>query len=866
MLFTDNINISPAIIDRIYDYMQLRDTTLNSSEDNDKKREIVENHLNRWYEGCPLSENLLIPEFFSFGVFGGKKVFAIIEEQNDIMKKRYGKKFYIQDITDNQTEKSMYSRKYKIDSKVDTIVYDNSNEKNVKIDYIPSLDENSNSINDELSFEEDEVFAGKFREYKEQHSLSAQNEADNYSRFINSLFVEKDDPGCIGENEDTLDGICIHDQTFGLSGFCLKINNKIVPLYEKEDYKREKDTNSQIYINNILLPNEKIVNLDIFFIQSDYKRKFEEEQFVFFVNRVKELLGISESSNKFNAEVVNCSNSIKALLHLLETNANYYGSLSGFNIHIIYSAWAKDNKDIIENELSGIAKEIQENDFRVIIPCKVEYEVYGITELKNLAIANDRGWHPTITVGDRFDLMEKGEDYFAFAVRLDAKELLKILLEGDDEEEKLQKKRLKKGLFEDNVRDYQGDTKVNLGMRKTIQDDANSFIVLNNGITIIVNSVEWNQRQTQVKLDNPQIVNGCQTCNVIYRAFLEDKESIKDVSIVAKIIVINPDNQNFVDKKTEIVIANNSQNMVHDSTEASRQIHKEIEKWFESTNVFSDNTNKVFYERRSKSLVGRNIKSYQKIRLYDLVQSTVAVWFGEPNKYKIHEDKVIADFKARNISVFMDTNDTSRIIIYYAAAALFANFERLIMNKKVDIKYRRAKPQICFLLRNKIYKGFIDINESDDLPNKISHKLIDLIASDNNFVQEVNDCIQKFDRAKDSYINEGHSQFTVYNDDKFNRYLLDQITDPVESSVEVRGKVSSFCQIGTVKFVSKGDRNGLPYMFISRPDSSDIYAAQSASQTQFRSCKVGDEVVYKERQDKGKDGVQAVDVRLLNRN
>ena len=90
MLFTDNINISPAIIDRIYDYMQLRDTTLNSSEDNDKKREIVENHLNRWYEGCPLSENLLIPEFFSFGVFGGKKVFAIIEEQNDIMKKRYG--------------------------------------------------------------------------------------------------------------------------------------------------------------------------------------------------------------------------------------------------------------------------------------------------------------------------------------------------------------------------------------------------------------------------------------------------------------------------------------------------------------------------------------------------------------------------------------------------------------------------------------------------------------------------------------------------------------------------------------------------------------------------------------------------------
>lgn len=732
-----------------------------------------------------------------------------------------------------------------------------------KDDYIPSFEESDERDNLKVSFEEDEVFAGKFREYKEQHSLTNQSESDSYIRFINTLFVEKDNPDSIGENEGTLDDICVHDNLFGLSGFCLKINNKIVPLYENEDYKEKKDTNSQDYINNILLPNEKIVNLDVFIIQSDYKRNFQKDQYDIFKERVKFLLNMGDPYFKCNSEVTNCSNSIKALLHLLENNANYYGSLSSFSVHIIYSAWAKEGKAEIEDELKELTNEIQNNDFRVIVPCKADYEIYGITELKNLAVANDKGWHPVITVGDRFDLMEKGEDYFAFAVKLDATELLKILLEGDTEEEKFQKKKLKKGLFEDNVRDYQGDTKVNVGIRKTIDNDANSFIVLNNGITIIVNSVEWNQRQTQVKLDNPQIVNGCQTCNVIYRAYINDNESINDVSIVAKIIVINPSNLDFADKKSEIVIANNSQNMVHDSTEASRQIHKEIEKWFESAVIFKNELNKVFYERRSKSLVGKNIKSYQKIRLYDLVQSTVAVWFGEPNKYKIHEDKVIADFKNRNIAVFMDTNDTTRIIIYYAAAALFANFERLIMEKVVDLKYRRAKPQICYLLRNKIHKGFIDINESNDLPIKVSKKIIELISNEKDFTNEIKDCIVKFDNAKTLYLSAGHSQFTVYNDDKFSRYLLNQIQGITETSV-TRGRVSEFCKIGTVKFVSKRDQNGLPYMFISRPNEKDIYAAQSTSETKFYQCKVGDEVVYKEREDnKSKDGVQAVDVRLI---
>lgn len=869
MKFIDNVNVSPSIVDKIFAYMQQRDASLSDTYLPDQKREVVEAHLNKWYEGSSLSKTNTLPECFGIGTFGGQKVFAIIEEQNSVAKQKNNKLFYIRELCLEVNSRHIYSRTFTLDNDVTQIESQRESEA-VKSDYKPSFTISDIRDEDDINFEEDSVFEGKFIEYGEQHSLTNQSVRTNYIRYINTLYIERDDPDSIGDNEDTLDDICINDDLFGITGFCIKINNKIVPLYNKGIFIDKKDTNSQEYISNILIDNEKIVNLDIFFIQSDYKKVFKKENFDIFSNKVKDLLGLERSQINHNPEVMACSNSIKALLHLLENNAKYFGSLSSFNVHIIYSAWSKDDKQEILNAMAQLSKEIEDHDFRLIESCKVDSEVSGIQELKNLAVANDRGWHPTIQVTESFPLMEKGEDYFAIAVILNAMELLEILLDGETKEEKYRKKKLKKGLFEDNVRDYQGDTKVNLGIRKTIDNDADSFIVLNNGITIIVNSVDWNSRRTQAKLNNPQIVNGCQTCNVIYRAFLDNPASIENVSIIAKIIIINPENKDFADKKTEIVIANNSQNMVHDSTEASRQIHKEIEKWFESTNVFTNEKNKIYYERRSKSLVGQQIKAYQKIRLYDLVQSTVSVWFGQPNLYKIHEDKVIADFKKRSIDVFMDRNDSKRILVFYAAAALFSNFDRLIMEKQIDISYRRAKPQICYLLRNKIHKGFIDINESNNTPLEVSEQIIKLISNEEKFITEVKDSIEKYNKAREIYIAKGNSQFTVFNDEKFCNYLLDQIQGPkISNSGTNRGNVSEFCQVGTVKFVSIRDTNGLPYMFISRPNGmSDIYAAQSTSeQLQFRLCKVGDEVVYKLREDKNsKDGVQAVEVRLLNRN
>ena len=74
-------------------------------------------------------------------------------------------------------------------------------------------------------------------------------------------------------------------------------------------------------------------------------------------------------------------------------------------------------------------------------------------------------------------------------------------------------------VFEDNVRDFQGDNNdVNGGIASTLNnDDSEIFSVLNNGVTIVASSIS--PTGDQFTINDYQIVNGCQTSNVLYQYF-----------------------------------------------------------------------------------------------------------------------------------------------------------------------------------------------------------------------------------------------------------------------------------------------------------------------------------------------------------
>lgn len=67
--------------------------------------------------------------------------------------------------------------------------------------------------------------------------------------------------------------------------------------------------------------------------------------------------------------------------------------------------------------------------------------------------------------------------------------------------------------FDDNVRDSQGYSTVNQEILSTLKEHPERFVLFNNGITIVCKKVEL--KNSEYELENPQIVNGCQTCNMI---------------------------------------------------------------------------------------------------------------------------------------------------------------------------------------------------------------------------------------------------------------------------------------------------------------------------------------------------------------
>lgn len=123
-------------------------------------------------------------------------------------------------------------------------------------------------------------------------------------------------------------------------------------------------------------------------------------------------------------------------------------------------------------------------------------------------------------------------------------------------------------LFEKNVRLFLGlDKEVNRGIIDTITSDRNNwFAFMNNGVSITADKVtEMRPIQSgtvRVKLENMQIINGCQTVNSLYRAKFDGATRDRfqgNSSVMVRIYEIEQRNTEFMEA---LIRATNSQNAI----------------------------------------------------------------------------------------------------------------------------------------------------------------------------------------------------------------------------------------------------------------------------------------------------------------
>ncbi len=339
----------------------------------------------------------------------------------------------------------------------------------------------------------------------------------------------------------------------------------------------------------------------------------------------------------------------------------------------------------------------------------------------------------------------------AYTFTCKAKEFLKVLQKED--------KSLRRSLFNDNVRDYIGGrSAINNEIEKTISENPEMFLLCNNGVTIVCTDFEQ-VRDKLVKIENPQIVNGCQTSNSIYN--FKDNPNIEKLQILIRLI--STDNYDVTNK---IVRGTNKQNQVLDEAfEATRPFHQEVlEPFFLS---FADGV-KIFYERRAKQYnYDPNILKTHIVNLRILTQVFIGMFLDAPHESHRHEAKLLEKYAndKEERKIFRDDHNPYP---YYICALTWYMFEKYFREEIISKKYTPYKAHLYLVYRYSL----------KEFPPKFNTKSIDSYCErmlnhlkEENFKNQISDVLNVFDTTQKKW-TESRSRFGIKDNKDFTELLI----------------------------------------------------------------------------------------------
>lgn len=655
--------------------------------------------------------------------------------------------------------------------------------------------------------------------YRKEHSGNDQRDGVVFERMLTQAIIENDSPNSISNDEALLDTICVDDYfDSGIDSICIRVNGHIVTSLD--------------FLKFIIEKDKGIRTAEIILIQSKCKDKFDLKEISTFILGVQNFLE-PVSSRKLNAKVQLWFNIKNEILE----NVQYWTDMNHIDVRLFYAAanatWTNSSEVLGSFEtLKKAAERFENGVYKIESPVFIDEK-----RLQKISVNENETYSAKLALQGTPLQLAGDDSVMGCAAIINATDLLGILIDETTGN-------LKRGLFEENVRDYQGNTNVNQSIRETIKNAPESFILRNNGITILANRLEY-PNLNSVRITNPQVVNGCQTCSVIYYAHKEGLDLSK-VQVFARIISTNE-----TETINSIVSANNNQNMVHDMiNEITKEYHKKLETYFREYDDVAESRH-VYYERRSKSLANENICAYQKCTFKTLIQSSVAVWFDAPYDAVDSEFRLLPKYKDQVFS------DNHMEICYYASASLFSVFDLLVYENRIDSTWRSARPFICYLVKKNISPNSVSLNDNA-ASEALARKILSLLKNPNEYLEEFERALNIFIKAKELFKQQNNKLMNDYlGSQKVMSYIngaVAQYANKPEEQEETA--VTTFS--GKIRRIGR-DRNGLSYMFISRGDDS-IFAHQNFSSNSFGKFQSGQTVIYEVGKDKF-DRVQALNVR-----
>lgn len=303
----------------------------------------------------------------------------------------------------------------------------------------------------------------------------------------------------------------------------------------------------------------------------------------------------------------------------------------------------------------------------------------------------------------------------AYMGYISAEELLNLATVGAHSEGNV---RMNQSVFFDNIRDFNPKSGINKSIADQLDSgDTSSFVFKNNGVTVVAKSI--NRKRDLFTIENYQIVNGCQTCNILFTC----RDKIENVNVPLRLIAST--DEEFV---SSIIIGTNKQNEVKEEQFwALRPFMKNLEEYCKQQPA----DGMVFLERRENQYREQSVERTRIVKTSDLLKCVVAMFLYYPNRAARDWRGIRADFENE---IFQEDHDVEP---YHLACLGNYKFNFIVRNKRVNQSWKIYKFYSLYALGLKACKGrkLFDISKKE--LKQACREVSAVISDENAFVNHV---------------------------------------------------------------------------------------------------------------------------------
>jgi hypothetical protein len=476
----------------------------------------------------------------------------------------------------------------------------------------------------------------------------------------------------------------------GIDGFYTFINNELVE--ENPDFTRPKDE----------------INIRVVIIQAKYSQKYDADVVHKIIVAAPDIFNIDtippHMDHLYNPKIR------ELILRFKRVYKQIGIKLKTLNIEFYYCNLGMDAPSNWKSKTDQLKNAIHD-----LLPrAKCNAHLWGASELLDLARRSPLKEFK-IRIGDTPFSLDNETGFIALVNLYD---YYRFITDDDTGH-------LRQSIFEANVRDYQGENKVNKDIQNTLEGgDRADFWWLNNGVTILSSNVQLRGKR-ELLIASPEIVNGLQTSFAIYKYFSSNASSKQNEERNILIRVLVPNDESIRDR---IIRATNWQTPIQEaSLRATDKIHRDIEEHFKYKGLYYDRR-KNFYKNQ-----GKPIKKI--ITILGLAQAVMATLLQRPDDARGRPSDLLKDDEYDQLF-----SDEYPLDLYFFVATLYKHVDEKVRYRYfiTDETTRNKARQIMFHIMlyavvratHSIQASPVDISKLtlEDVPDALLNEAIETLV------------------------------------------------------------------------------------------------------------------------------------------